>query len=211
MGKKVYAVKVGKNPGIYDAWDLCQKQISGFPGAVYKGFANTAEAKAWMLEPHKPFSPKTPPEMEGRKLVKLGGLARNHLPGSWAVDAACQGNPGLMEYRGVDIDAKTELFHLGPLKNGTNNIGEFLAIIHALAIQKEKGIIIPIYTDSVTALSWLKAKNVRTKLERTADTQKIWELIDRALNWVERNQIIVPILKWDTDNWGENPADFGRK
>lgn len=42
--KKYYAVKKGKTPGIYLTWEDCRSQISGFSGAVYKGFATIEEA-----------------------------------------------------------------------------------------------------------------------------------------------------------------------
>ena len=66
---------------------------------------------------------------------------------AWAVDAACSGNPGPMEYRGIDLATGAVVFHYGPV-HGTNNIGEFLAIVHALALMEQKGIRKTIYSDS---------------------------------------------------------------
>ncbi len=140
------------------------------------------------------------------KLALLKGFDIN----SWSVDAACSGNPGPMEYRGVDNRTGQELFRIGPVR-GTNNIGEFLAIVHALAFQQKLGVSIPIYSDSVNAMGWVKAKNARTKLPNTANTKIVWELINRATTWLQNNNYNTKILKWDTTKWGENPADFGRK
>ena len=56
---------------------------------------------------------------------------------AWAVDAGCSGNPGPMEYRGVDMRTGKQIFHFGPIQ-GTNNIGEFLAIVHALALMEQR-------------------------------------------------------------------------
>ena len=48
MAKKVYAVRKGKKTGLYTTWAECQKQISGFSGAEFKGFATLEEAKAYL-------------------------------------------------------------------------------------------------------------------------------------------------------------------
>ena len=132
------------------------------------------------------------------------------IDNSLAVDAACSGNPGPMEYRGVHIASRQEVFHFGPTK-GTNNIGEFLAIVHGLALLKQKGFDMPIYSDSVNAISWVRQKKCKTKLPRTAETEELFKLIERAEKWLRENTYTTRILKWETKEWGEIPADFGRK
>ena len=126
------------------------------------------------------------------------------------VDAACSGNPGPMEYRGVHIPSGKEVFRFGPIQ-GTNNIGEFLAIVHALALMQQKNISMPIYSDSVSGMAWVRNRKAKTTLSSTAQTEQALDLVARAENWLRTNQVQVPILKWDTENWGEIPADFGRK
>ena len=126
------------------------------------------------------------------------------------VDAACSGNPGPMEYRGVHIPSGKEVFRFGPIQ-GTNNIGEFLAIVHALALMQQKNISMPIYSDSVSGMAWVRNRKAKTTLSRTAQAEQALDLVARAENWLRTNQVQVPILKWDTENWGEIPADFGRK
>lgn len=131
---------------------------------------------------------------------------------SWSVDAACSGNPGKMEYQGVVTDSKALLFHFGPVPGGTNNIGEFLALVHALAqLQKEGKTKLPIYTDSRTAMAWVRKKKANTKLKPTSKNAPLFQLIRRAEQWLKNTKYSNPILKWDTDRWGEIPADFGRK
>ena len=127
-----------------------------------------------------------------------------------AVDAGCSGNPGAMEYQGVYLGNEQRLFHFGPI-HGTNNIGEFLAIVHALALMKQKGVNMPIYSDSRNAISWVRQKKCKTKLERTPRTEELYQLIERAEKWLKENKYTTPILKWETSRWGEVPADFGRK
>lgn len=130
---------------------------------------------------------------------------------AWAVDAACSGNPGPMEYRCVDLATGAVVFHFGPM-HGTNNIGEFLAIVHALALMERDGIKgKAIYSDSHNAILWVKKKQCKTKLERTQRTEQLYQIIARAENWLRTHRVTTPILKWETQKWGEVPADFGRK
>jgi len=130
---------------------------------------------------------------------------------SIAVDAASSGNPGKMEYRGVVTKTKQVLFHMGPFPNGTNNIGEFLALVHGLAFLKSKKSDLPIYTDSKIAMSWIRQKKCKTKLKPNSKNAELFELVKRAEVWLTKNTIHRSVLKWETKSWGEIPADFGRK
>ena len=47
---KFYAVKKGKQPGIYQTWDECKQQVHGFSGAVYKSFSSLQEAQDFLVE-----------------------------------------------------------------------------------------------------------------------------------------------------------------
>lgn len=129
---------------------------------------------------------------------------------AWAVDAACSGNPGVMEYRCVDLATGAVVFHFGPVF-GTNNIGEFLAIVHALALMQQKGMRKTVYSDSRTAISWVRKKKCKTTLEHNQKTAALYNVIMRAERWLANNIYDVPIIKWETREWGEIPADFGRK
>ena len=130
---------------------------------------------------------------------------------AWAVDAACSGNPGPMEYRAVDLATGAQVFHFGPM-HGTNNIGEFLAIVHALALLDKQGITDKtIYSDSYNAILWVHNKKCKTKLQHTPETEPLYQIIQRAENWLRTHDVTIPIVKWETRKWGEVPADFGRK
>jgi ribonuclease HI len=133
------------------------------------------------------------------------------IPESLSVDAACSGNPGIMEYRGVETGTGREIFHVGPFNPATNNIGEFLALVHGLALLKQQNLELPIYSDSTTALAWVRKKKCNSKLERTNTNQEVFDLIQRAEKWLRLNDYKNPVLKWETERWGEIPADFGRK
>ena len=146
-----------------------------------------------------------------RNAIGQGNPAPPYILDSLAVDAACSGNPGRMEYRGVLVRTGQQIFHVGPLEQGTNNIGEFLAIVHGLALQEKQGTSLPIYSDSVNAQLWVRQGICKTKLEETSANAPIFDLIRRAEDWLRTHTFRLPIYKWETKLWGEIPADFGRK
>jgi ribonuclease HI len=200
---KSYVVWVGHKPGIYHSWADCKAQIDGVENAKYKAFESAEEAKNAFSGDWKSFYKKQLYSKTDAVAKPSGDII--------AVDAACSGNPGLMEYRGVYLRTGQVIFHQGPFKDGTNNIGEFLAIVHALALQISKKTCFPIYSDSSNALVWIRKKKCNTKLEKTKDNEPIFDLIDRAEKWLQNNSWNIPVYKWDTFSWGEIPADFGRK
>lgn len=206
--QKFYVVWEGVTPGVYTSWTDCQLQIKGYEGAKYKSFDTREEAeRALATSPYDYIGKNAKKKSEK---VSSETLPACVIDNSLAVDAACSGNPGPMEYRGVHIASRQEVFHFGPTK-GTNNIGEFLAIVHGLALLKQKGFDMPIYSDSVNAISWVRQKKCKTKLPRTAETEELFKLIERAEKWLRENTYTTRILKWETKEWGEIPADFGRK
>lgn len=206
MGKKkFYVVWKGEQPGIYSSWGECQLQIKGYEDAQYKSFDSREDAeRAYASSPFQYIGKAQ------RKEKVLHNWQKIVPPETLVVDAACSGNPGPMEYRGVYLRTGEEVFHFGPMM-GTNNIGEFLAIVHALALLKQKSLKMPIYSDSRTAISWVKQKKCKTKLPCTPETEELFQLIERAEKWLQVNSITTPIYKWETQEWGEIPADFGRK
>lgn len=207
---KFYVVWQGKVPGVYNSWDTCKKQVEGFEGAQYKGFPTEAEAHAALSTAYQQHINKKSTNGKPSPKSYSSSSTKPNL-NSMAVDAACSGNPGKMEYRGVDAMSGAQLFHQGPFEMGTNNIGEFLALVHGLALLKKMGSDLPIYSDSQNAISWVKQKKCKTKLEQTSVNAPIFDLIKRAEKWLVENMFSTPILKWETKEWGEIPADFGRK
>jgi ribonuclease HI len=211
--QKYYVVWKGLNPGIYKDWETCKFQVNGVEGAMYKSFTSMEEAQAAYKD--NPWnSMNTEKNIEAKKKASSEKIKKSTviIHDSICVDAACAGNPGKMEYRGVLTSTGKEVFHQGPFLHGTNNIGEFLAIAHAAATLKKMGnSTTVIYTDSMTAISWIKKKQANTKLVRNASTEPLFELIERATAWLNKNKISNPIHKWETQDWGEIPADFGRK
>ena len=208
--QKYYVVWNGVTPGIYTSWTECQLQVKGYDSAKYKSFDNREEAERAFASSPYAYIGKNAKKKTADSPTPPDTLPAAVIENSLAVDAACSGNPGPMEYRGVHVESRQEIFHFGPMK-GTNNIGEFLALVHGLALLKQKGFDMPIYSDSANAISWVKQKKCKTKLPRTAETEKLFGLIERAEKWLKENKYSTPILKWETKQWGEIPADFGRK
>jgi ribonuclease HI len=211
MGKKkFYVVWQGHKTGIFSSWNVCKKNIDGFQGAQYKSFADKNEAEIAFSKNYADYKgidtkKKTLSEAEKKQYG-------SPILESISVDAACSGNPGKMEYRGVLTHNKKQIFIKGPYKKGTNNIGEFLALVHGLALLKSKKMdALPIYSDSRIAMSWVQKKQCRTNLVFDPSNKDLLDLIKRAENWLKENTFKNPILKWETKAWGEIPADFGRK
>ena len=108
---------------------------------------------------------------------------------------------------------KSSLYDLG-----TNNIGEFLAIIEALMAKKTGELSFnALYSDSQTALVWLASGRANPKSPEKISSELL-EACDDARVWLNENSEWVQglcsdglIRQWNTKEWGENPADFGRK
>ena len=209
--RKFSVVWAGRAPGIYDSWEECEEQVRNFPGARYKAFRSQTDATAAFrgdsdseMYALRAIASRQAPQVDYSEFpeIKLEAIA---------VDAACAGNPGRMEYRGVWVATGEEIFRFGPVDNGTNNIGEFLALVHALALCKQRGWNFPIYSDSVTAQAWVRNRKAKTTLADNAKTHNLLSLVRRAEAWLAKNTYVNPVIKWRTEIWGEIPADFGRK
>lgn len=204
---KFYVVWQGHQPGIYASWAECEQQVKGFPNAQYKGFETRAEAESAAQGQYADYMGKPTSSLTPEQLQAIGQPQLD----SYAVDVACSNNPGRMEFRCVHTRTKEMLFQKGPFEQGTNNIGEFLAIAEALMQLKAKGNSSPIYSDSENAIAWIKAKRCKTRLLPSATNAPLFELINRAETWLRTNTYPNRILKWETAAWGEIPADYGRK
>ncbi len=206
-GQKYYVVWRGIRPGIYTSWDECKKQVQGFDHAQYKSFSSKEEAEHAFRQSYESIR-----ELKGKKNLQELTTDKKPILNSLSVDAACKGNPGTLEFRGVYTDTGTEIFDRGPYEEGTVNIGEFLAIVLGLAWLKKNKLTLPIYSDSRTAIAWIKKKQVNTKLEWNKKNEPLLKAVLNAQKWLKENDYNdIPILKWETHLWGEIPADYGRK
>jgi ribonuclease HI len=205
--KNYYVVWKGAKPGIFSTWKECEAQIKGYQGAIYKAFPTPEEANRAFNSHWKDYIGNNPPKKKKNQFPVSGGPDLNSL----SADAACSGNPGKLEYRGVETATGLEIFHRGPFPMGTVNIGEFLALVHALAYLYKLGSNFPVYSDSRTAIKWVKDKKIKTNLPRNGTTEELFNLVDRAITWLQDHDYQNIVMKWDTASWGEIPADFGRK
>jgi len=209
--KKYYVVWQGRRTGIFTTWEECAAQVNGYPEAQYKAFDSLEQAQQALQADYSVQIASKPPDLPAQysleELHRIGKPVRE----SYSVDAACSGNPGVLEYRCVYNKNRRPVFRQGPYQDGTNNVGEFLAIVQALQLFQQKDIRAPLYSDSETAIKWVEAKKCKTKLERTGGNEPLFELIDRAEKWLRENTYENQVLKWQTEIWGEIPADFGRK
>ncbi len=218
--RRFYVVWVGRQPGVYDDFNDAMEQVDNYPGASFKSYSSAqAAAEAYRKGERKEVKNELANLLTGNpataKLPKNGQPDYFSFPevdlNGWAVDASCLGNPGRMEYRGVELMTGKEIFRVGPFEQSTNNIGEFLAIVHALALMEKSGEVHTIYSDSVTGMSWVRNRKVKTQLERKPVNEDSFRMMERALSWLNTHRYSARILKWQTDRWGEVPADFGRK
>ncbi|PKP30041.1 MAG: ribonuclease H [Bacteroidetes bacterium HGW-Bacteroidetes-16] len=204
--KKYYVVWQGIQPGIYDNWAACKKQVTGYLGAQYKSFTSHDEAQQAFGNPFEVIR-----GAKGKKDLTTLSSTEKPILQSISVDAACAGNPGSLEFRGVFTETETPLFARGPYKMGTVNIGEFLALVLALAYCKKHNLNYPIYSDSKTAIAWVRNKRMNTKLVQTSKNEQLFVMLKNAESWLRNNSYSTQILKWKTELWGEIPADYGRK
>ena len=207
--KKYYVVWDGRETGVFDSWESCKEQVAGYPSAVYKSFVSEDLANEAYYQDSKDHvgNNKKKPQLTAEQKRKYG----EPIPESISVDGASSSRGGMSEYRGVITHNAQEIFRMGPYPDGTNNLMEFLAIVHALSYCKQRNILLPIYSDSRTAILWVRKKEIKTKQPRTDKNVKLFDLIDRALKWLNMNDYPNKILKWETKAWGEIPADFNRK
>ncbi len=202
--QKYYVVWKGRRTGIFDSWAACEAATKGYAGAEYKSFETRAEAERALKAGYGQHKGK--PSTSQRWLF----AAQMPILPSVAVDAACSGSPGPLEFQGVETESGKRIFRHGPFADGTNNVGEFLAIVEAMKWLDERQKPWPVYSDSANVIGWVKAKKCNTRLKRLPSNEKLFEMIGEAQKWL-RFLTQRRVLKWDTQAWGEIPADFGRK
>ena len=204
--KKFYVVRKWKKIWIFDSRNECKESVNGFSDAKYKWFSSREEAELALQEQWEKY-------YETKNITKKEKIKNENIPffaKGIAVDAACSGNPWKMEYRWIDLQTWEEIFH-EKFQIWTNNIGEFLAIVHWLIyLWNDERVI---YSDSKIAISWVNQWKCKTQINADKDLGfwRTLEAIERAENWLKENWIKHKILKWNTEAWWEIPADFGRK
>lgn len=201
--KNFYVVTIGRKPGIYTTWAECEKQVKGFSGASFKGFSLYDDAYA-----HLHGSTTKTPEVTN-DLKSSNEKVLDVVPVSISTDAACSGNPGPLEYRAVWTDTGETIFQKS-FPVGTANIGEFLALVGAIKHARTTRLNCPIYTDSITAISWVRKKNHRSTFDFSSHPE-LQQEIEEAVAYLQAHEMYDRVLKWHTSMQGEIKADYGRK
>lgn len=190
-----YVVWVGRYPGVYSSWEECEAQVKGFPGARFRSFGDRATALSAFASNEDLFAVDAD---------------RGPQPESCAVGTFKSNHNSDIGYIGVATGTGDKLFQVSTLPNSTNNIGAFLAVCHALAFCAERGLETPIYSDSQTALAWIRHRKCGSALTRTAANLKTFDLVNRAERWLASHDWRNSVLQWNTKAWGPIPANFKR-
>jgi ribonuclease HI len=208
--RKYYVVWQGHAPGVYASWAECERAIRGYSQAKYRAFPTAEAAKLALAEGPDAYwgTGKFVSPLSAAELAAIG----QPIPESLCVDAAWNAETKVMEYRGVWLHDRSLAFSQGPFAQATNNLGEFLAIVHALAMLSKDANSAPVYSDSRVAINWVLDREVRSRNMAKGETgERVNNLVRRALDWLAANTYPNKILKWETQAWGEVPADYGRK
>jgi ribonuclease HI len=201
---KFYVVWNGREQRIFESREECKKQIDGFAGAKYKSFTTYEQAL---------LAFQSSPSNTNVVNPIIEKIQNNFPPNSIAVDAAVNMTNGIMEYRGIHLSSMQLIFHVGPLDYGlkSNNIAEFLAIVHGLQWLWQYDINAPVYSDSYTAITWVKNNKINSKVIENYPVPQIIDRVETALKWLKEYPKHAEVRKWNTQEWGEIPADFNRK
>ena len=211
MSKKLvkrYVVWKWKTPGIYTNWNQCKAQVQGFPDARYKSYTSSSEAQnAYELW----YNASKSTLLRVPELIKSGQVSANSI----CTDAACQGNPWNLEWRGVDTQSWKQLFRSNVYTEWTVNIGEYIALLQGMKylIDTQRSDW-SIYTDSRVAMSRVKNWKHKSQLNWTNYNTKLKHVLDQWGLRSEANRVYIDqmkIVKRKTKERGEIPADFGRK
>lgn len=213
--KKFYAVKKGRKPGIYQTWNEAKSQVSGFKGAIFKGFATEAEAQKYMNNNQEYMNTnqgtyvdsKTVDQSQYDLIVHTDGGCRNH--GNYKGGSVKTTDPSAWAYR---IEGSDKLFYNSDGDWGmTNNYMELLAIIEALAKLKNEHLnnkkILFIcdskYALEVSDLDWLR-KQVYTNRQYVPN-QNLWTMLYKQLTQDFKDNIT---WSWVKGHSGEAGNEF---
>jgi len=119
---------------------------------------------------------------------------------------------GVVEWQAVDLVSGQTIHASRPYEYGNINLAEFIAIVDALSLLHANGnTSTPVYSDSLTAIAWVKNRKMKTRHPRTGNAYRIMGLADASMDWLLDTKPMNPVRFWDNVLWGENPADYGRK
>lgn len=191
---KYYVVWRGRETGIFDSWEACRASIDGFQGAQYKGYPTWEEAHEGHINGY----------WNETIIRKIDAADTEVIKRSFITDVQCDAE-GTMTYSILDNETLTYIYQSPKYLDANNNVGQFIAIVHALAHLARTSDTRPIYTTSDTAIAWTKKRECNTRLCRTLNNTNLFDLLIRANSWIANNSFANQILKWNTASWGNPP------
>jgi ribonuclease HI len=204
--KKFYVVIKGRKPGIYREWfgqDGAQAQVSGFPGAVYKGFPTLSDAEQWFQPGREPGmkrapakhaiihpSPQSPdkcPRHNQRGIVRHAGFDPASSPDFWVSASA-----GMTDLRQVTI------YTDGACVKNPGQGGYGVVILDGENRRELSGgfrLTTNNRMEIMAAIAGLQALDVGCDVTIYSDSKYLVDAI--TLGWVER---------WRARNWQRSPS-----
>lgn len=208
---KFYAVKKGKQTGIFNTWAEAQDQVKGFSGAQFKSFATLDEAKEYMADTTPKFLKIKDVNLDNFDLnVHTDGGCRNHGnkkgqhvqptdPAAWAFVI----NGKAIDKQEPGTDGKC---------GATNNKMEIIAVSEALKRLAELGLNhkkVAFVCDSkyvLQGVSDLKALDAKVNSGKEFPNRDVWEDVDQYLHEFFADDNITWV--WTKGHNGENGNEF---
>jgi ribonuclease HI len=190
--QKFYTVWVGRNTGVFDTWEQCKAQIHEFPKAKYKSFGTKNLAEEAFANAAEYINEANQNETESPEPI-----AESICVHSYAI------SQNIIGYAGYHTSAGDNYFKFENIETNHIHLADFVGLVHALAYCKEKSLALPIYSNSQNAINAIETINInRLQINPNTISQQAQNLINRAIQFLQNNTYINPILAWQTKNWG---------
>lgn len=136
------------------------------------------------------------------------------------VNCKCEDNPGIAKFQLYDLNLK-KVLTVSDNFYCSNDLTEFLGLVNSIYYcfhnNHEH-----LFSNSETAISWIRKKKYRSNLIRTKETEITWDKINKALKWLKTLEYtdksgsfrdpstkkIVYVHKWLESEWGKSPLFY---
>lgn len=135
-------------------------------------------------------------------------MYNSYIKDSINCDASYLHKSDIMEWQIKDT-LTGQLLYNNKMQGGTSVIAEFFAIVDAMNYLCLNNVNIPIYSDCLVAMKWVKNKKCGTWREDLSE--EVEQLIAEYEVLLEEYDDKYEVIKWKTRMWGEIPSDFNRK
>ncbi len=168
MAKKFYAVKNGRETGIFNTWPECQRQVTGFGGAEFKGFETLAEAEAYLSGAPRGTAPRA-------------GAATAYVDGSYDAGTGRFSYGMVLFYNGEEI-TRNEAFCDAAMAVMRNVAGEIRGAAEAMRCCVENGIEkLDIYYDYAGIEKWCTGE-WKTNKEGTTRYKEYYDFVKNKVD-----------------------------